>query len=294
MKTTSATTNGKANGKAKGKFDFTPTDFDRDHMPPACPAGEWTAKLVKASVGPTKIKPDGSGGYPMVTLEFKMTGTEEEENETFVGSRHRAYLVMPPKGAKGERMMKLNMRNFCQNFDIELDTLPTGKITKVVAVRRLPRRHQGARGNVVDHDPGQQRRGADAALVPRAFRELRRGGVVRRRARRSTRRKRRGGRRGRGGRGGRGHGGFGRGRRGGRRGRRGRRGGGRRRRAGGASGGEGEESYGDAHRGCGGEAQDPVARAKRRKDSATGSAFLSSPREGADARMKASGCQAGR
>jgi hypothetical protein len=124
--------NGKAdkNGKSKGKFDFTPTDFDRDSLPPACPAGEWTAKLVSAKVGPTKIKPDGTGGYPMVTCEFKLTGTDNDENENFVGSKHRAYLVMPPKGAKGERVMKLTMRAFCQNFDIELDTLPTGRITK--------------------------------------------------------------------------------------------------------------------------------------------------------------------
>jgi hypothetical protein len=129
------TANGAANGKAKkngagGKFDFTPTDFDRDGMPPAFPAGEWTAKLVTAKIGATKLKADGSGGAPMVTVEFKITGTENKKHKKLVGTKQRAWLVMPPKGASGERMMKLNLRDFCQNFDIELDTLPTGRVTK--------------------------------------------------------------------------------------------------------------------------------------------------------------------
>jgi hypothetical protein len=130
MKT--ATANGKGkNGKGKAKFDFTPTEFDRDSMPPAFPAGEWTAKLLTAKVGQSKKKADGRGGYPMITLEFKITGTENEDDESWIGKKQRAWLVLPPKGVDGERMMKLNLRDFCQNFDIELDTLPTGRITKI-------------------------------------------------------------------------------------------------------------------------------------------------------------------
>ena len=146
MKT--ATANGKPNGKKGGaKFDFTPTEFDRDTMPPPFPAGEWEAKLVKATVGPTKKKADGSGGYPMVTVEFKITGASKK-HKNLVGQRRRAYLVMPPKGAPGERMMKLNLRAFCQNFDVELDTLPTGRITKTSQFSEFLAAIKGVEGTI--------------------------------------------------------------------------------------------------------------------------------------------------
>jgi hypothetical protein len=132
MATHTAQANGKAakNGKGVGKFDFTPIDFDRDSMPPACPAGEWTAKLKSVKLGPTKVKADGSGGYPMLTLEWKLVSTENDENESFVGTSHRDYLVIFPKGHKAERMGKLKLRAFCEAFDVDLDTLPTGSIKK--------------------------------------------------------------------------------------------------------------------------------------------------------------------
>jgi hypothetical protein len=121
--------NGKVNGNGKaagGRMKFPPSEFDISKMPPPLPQAKWDAKLIKAILKASKK------GKPMIELSFRLTGSEDKGTEKYIKAKRvvRAWLVFPSTGDNGERMMKLNIRDFCTAFDIDQSTLPKGKLTE--------------------------------------------------------------------------------------------------------------------------------------------------------------------
>ena len=101
---------------------FTPVEFDHEVQPDA-PPGEWEAIC---SVKKTKTKDDG---YPMLQLDWKLEDTDNDEHKTFCGTTVPDFLVFFPKGHKGAKMSAKKLRQICELMDIDLDSVPTGKLS---------------------------------------------------------------------------------------------------------------------------------------------------------------------
>ena len=112
-----ASTNTRAVNGAK-TMDFTPVDIDVTHMPPDAPAGTWTA-VCKVTKGKTN-----TGGYPMLTLQWKLEATDNEEHETFLGASVFDRIVVFPEGHKASKMGKQRIRSLCALIKYDYEEFP--------------------------------------------------------------------------------------------------------------------------------------------------------------------------
>jgi hypothetical protein len=110
-------------------MDFTPVDYDRDVT--LTPAGEWTA------ICSVKKSKTNEGGFPMLILEWKLEDTDDEDHKTYLGTTESDFVVFFPKGHKGARMGALRMRGLCEHMNIDLDTVPQGKISSWADLEEL-------------------------------------------------------------------------------------------------------------------------------------------------------------
>ena len=108
-------------------MEFKPVDFDIHEIPPDAPAGEWSASIPRNKC---KIQPTNEHKLPMVIVPIRLDATEEDGDEfqRALGAELAVFLVFGGKDARAEKMAKLNIRQFCEAIDFDLDDLPK-KIT---------------------------------------------------------------------------------------------------------------------------------------------------------------------
>lgn len=109
------------------KMEFKPVEFDIHEIPPDAPAGEWEASIPRNKC---KVQPTNEHKLPMVIVPIRLDSTDEDGDEfqRALGAELAVFLVFGGKDARAEKMAKLNIRQFCEAINFDLDDLPK-KIT---------------------------------------------------------------------------------------------------------------------------------------------------------------------
>lgn len=113
-------TNG--SGDSKQTLTYRPVKFNAGQILPDLPVGEFQAVILPGKV---KVKPM-KAGYPMLTVNMRVTGAADEENAHYTGSQTTARVIFWPDAAGFKaNASKRTLANLCEQAGVDLDIIPS-------------------------------------------------------------------------------------------------------------------------------------------------------------------------
>jgi hypothetical protein len=105
-------------------MDFTPVDFDVNHMEPNCAPGIYEAVIDKVKVSSAEFN---GGRIPIVIVDWKMESSQEEgeEIEKSIGAVVSDRIRFYPPGEKKGNINKRQLRTLLEKVGVDQSVVPS-------------------------------------------------------------------------------------------------------------------------------------------------------------------------
>lgn len=119
-------------GNGQKKMEFKQVDFDVNEIAPDAPEGEWMMSIPR---GKCKVQPTKEEKLPLLIVPVRLDSTEEEGDkfQKALGNELSAMFTFGSSNPRGDRLMKLRLRQLCEAADVELDVIPRGSMKDPIA-----------------------------------------------------------------------------------------------------------------------------------------------------------------